>query len=557
VKNNEGHVVANEKRQTLWEPIDPSQFVHLQGMHGFIRVLKRRSKWIVGSLLISAVIAVIITKLTKPTYESTATIELSQNDKTLDLGIPGLSSQDLDMGADDLLVDQQTATTILMGDSLALEVIQRLGLASKAPFFQKGRADGTLESDNISSLEESPLRRMRMLLIFKSGLKVRPIRGTRLIQVTYESHDPRQAAQIANALIEGYKSQYLQSHYAATSETSEWLTRQLSDLKANVEDSEKKLTDFEKESGILSFSLSPTGGGENSNGEGQIHSVVIEKLDALNAELTAAEANRIEKEAIFRLVQTNNGSVVLGLGNDPLAVQSNSMVLTQGGGLSNLQQLQQQQNELQIGLAEARTTFGLNNRHLQEMQTQIRAVDAQIREEMQAIVKRARADFELAQQTENDIRQRFDQQQIEAGKLNAKTVQFAVLSQEAFSRKKLYEDLYTKLQEANVSAGIKATNITTVDPARSEPIPIRPKGGANLAMGMIFGVFIGLGTAYAVESVDRTVDNPLEIEEITQKPVIGVIPDFAEKGHSYGTRLAYEARRLTGKQKDKVVMKES
>ena len=81
---------------------------------------------------------------------------------------------------------------------------------------------------------------------FGRYLKVQPVRGTRLIQVTYQSHDPEQAAQIVNAMIDEYKRQYLQSHYDATTETSDWLTKQLSDLKANVEESEKKLTDFEK-----------------------------------------------------------------------------------------------------------------------------------------------------------------------------------------------------------------------------------------------------------------------------------------------------------------------
>ena len=91
-----------------------------------------------------------------------------------------------------------------------------------------------------------------MLGTFEASLKVHPVHGTRLIQVTYESHDPKQAAQIANAFIDSYKNQYLKSHYDATSEASDWLTKQLSELKANVEDSEKKLTDYEKETGILS-----------------------------------------------------------------------------------------------------------------------------------------------------------------------------------------------------------------------------------------------------------------------------------------------------------------
>ena len=370
------------------------------------------------------------------------------------------------------------------------------------------------------------------------------IRSTRLIRVTYESHDPNQAAEIANALIDSYKNQYLQSHYDATSETSSWLTKQLSELKANVEDSEKKLTDFEKESGILSFQVG-TGSSESNGGPGgEIHSTVIQKLDALNTELTQAEANHIEKEAIYRLARGGNADPIIALGNNPLAVQGNSMVITQGGGTTTLQTLQQKQNDLKVTLADAETTYGANNRHLREIETQISELDVQIHKEMQEIVKRAQADLELAQQTEDEIRRRFVQQQEEASKLNEKTVEFAVLSQEAYSRKKLYEDLYTKLQEANVSAGIKATNITVVDPARTPSYPIRPNRNFNLELGLLGGLFVGLAMAFTVDSVDATVVNPLELEEITGKSVIGIIPTF--RGIRKRLRVLRNLRSLRG-----------
>ncbi len=223
------------------------------------------------------------------------------------------------------------------------------------------------------------------------------------------------------------------------------------------------------------------------------------------------------------------------------------MVLTQGGGVSNLQQLQHERNELKINIADASAIYGANNRHLKEMQTQLRALDEQIHQELQQIVLRAQGDFQLAQATENEIRRQFDQQQEAASKLNEKTVQFAVLSQEAFSRKKLYEDLYTKLQEANVSAGIKATNITIVDPARPQSVPIRPQRRSNLGLGLLFGVFLGFASAYVADSFDRTVSDPLEVEEITGRPVIGVIPAFGETGRTYGARIAYGSRRLKSK----------
>jgi uncharacterized protein involved in exopolysaccharide biosynthesis len=70
------------------------------------------------------------------------------------------------------------------------------------------------------------------------------------------------------------------------------------------------------------------------------------------------------------------------------------MVLTQSGGLSLLEQLRQQEGQLKIGIAEASTSYGANNRHLKEMQTEIQALDEQIRSELSAITKRAQVDFQ-------------------------------------------------------------------------------------------------------------------------------------------------------------------
>ena len=520
------------------------------GIHHVMRLFTKRRKWIIGSILTCALLAIIVTWMTRPVYEATATIELNKSGGSMDLGIGDVLSQQLTTGDDSLLTDQQTETAILEGDSLALAVIQHLGLESQFPFAVQDNKSLELRGEKGLSLEDAPKTRTQLLGIFKSGLKVNPIRGTRLIQVTYQSHDPKQAAQIANALIESYKIQYLQSHYEATSEASDWLTKQLSDLKANVEDSEKKLTDFEKETGILSLNLMPTGPWNDPTGDGQIHSVVIQKLDTLNAELTAAEAVRIEKEAIYHLVQTNDGDVIAGLGNDPLAVQTHSMVLTQGGGLSNLEQLRQQQNQLKISLAEASIAYGNNNRHLREMQTQLHALGEQIGNEIQVIIHRAQADFQLALQNETEIHRQFEQQQAAATSLNGKTVQFAVLSQEAFSRKKLYEDLYTKLQEANVAAGIKTTNVTVVDPARSQSIPVLPRKRANVLLGTLFGLLLGLGIAFAIESFDQSVSDPQELESITGLAVIGVIPDFEGKRTGYRERLACQIQPHSKKYKE-------
>jgi len=519
-------------------------------LQSLMRVVSKRRKWIVGSIVACEVLALAVTLLMRPTYQATATIELNKQGSGIDLGLGEALSSSFIGGNEALLTDLQTETAILQGDSLALDVIEQLKLESQPPFAIKGKVPDDEKAEVGLPLEKAPNRRTRLLEIFRGHLRVVPQRGTRLIQVSFQSHDQNQSAEVANQLVEAYKSNYRQTHYEATTETSGWLTTQLTDLKTNVEEAEKKLTDFEKANGILSFNMATpnTGLGKEQMGAGggyssaEIHSPIIQKLDELNQELTQAEALRIGKEAVYRLTQTGNADVIAGLQTDSLAVQSQSRVLTQGGGLSNLLLLRGQQSQLKVEYAEASTSYGANNRHLKDLEVQIKSLDDQINQELQLITRRALADYQLAQQTEDAIHKQFDQQQAAASKLNDVAIQFAVLSDEAMSHKLLYEDLYTKLQEANISAGIKATNITVVSPARTESIPVRPKPLIYLALGILVGIFLGLATAYTVDSLDRTVSTPEEMEEVTGRPVIGIIPDLMKSGRSYG---AYFRRTLS------------
>ena len=72
--------------------------------------------------------------------------------------------------------------------------------------------------------------------------------------------------------------------------TSDWLAQQLSELQMKVEESQEKLVRYQKEHGILGID-------EKEN-------IITSKLDELNKELTAAEADRMQKESVYRLASS-------------------------------------------------------------------------------------------------------------------------------------------------------------------------------------------------------------------------------------------------------------
>lgn len=507
-----------------------------RGSRHFVNIWMRRRWLIIGSIVFGVVTSVLFTVFTTPVYEATSTIELNkENNGSLDLGLGDeTGSLDLNLGGGDLETDLKTEATVLQSNALAMTVIKDLDLAAQSPFVDsKHPALHVHDTVNVS-----PEARTHLLRVFLKHLRVETVGGTRLIQVSFRSHDPKQATNVANALIDSYMQMYLQTHYAAVSQASQWMTHQLSDLKANVENSEKQLTDFEKASGILTVPTETTlPTGETVEGS-QVHSPVIEKLDALNLELTAAESDRVQKEAIYRLALTGNPEVILGLVASPISAQGSS-IMPQGGeqqNLLDLEGLESKRYELQVQMAQEQAVYGPNNRHFKDLQTQLSAVNGEVQDELKKVVDRAAADLKLSQQTENGIRAQYRDEETEANKLNDKNVELTLLSEEALSQKKLYDDLYTRLQEANVSAGVKATNITITDPAFTPSVPVVPKPSLFILLGTLFGASLGFGAAHLRESFDTTVVSLPEIEEITRSAVIAVIPDFTRQSRSKKTR---------------------
>ena len=82
-----------------------------------------------------------------------------------------------------------------------------------------------------------------------------------MIEVTYTDPDPDQAVAVANAIVESYLANYMQTRFETSAKVSTWLAQQLDDLKNKVEESQKKVTDFEEKSGLIgSTALSAASG---------------------------------------------------------------------------------------------------------------------------------------------------------------------------------------------------------------------------------------------------------------------------------------------------------
>jgi succinoglycan biosynthesis transport protein ExoP len=257
--------------------------------------------------------------------------------------------------------------------------------------------------------------------------------------------------------------------------------------------------------------------------------VVMAKLEELNKQLTAAEANRMLKQAGYQIANSGNAELISSVGSSNLL---GSLAGMNSNPLALIQSLRSQQAELKVQYAQAAAKYGPAYPKLMQMRNQSQELESAIQAEIDKVAARAHNDFLAAKNAEGMLRASFERQKEEANKLNDSAVRYTIMKREAESSRELYDGLLKKLKEAGVLAGLRSTNLVVVDPARTSAKPARPSYPINLGLGLGVGLLGGLALAFAREGLDSTLRTPEQVEAVAGLPAVGIIPELAA-GHRW------------------------
>ncbi len=364
----------------------------------YMRVLIKR-KWMVIAVVAGIFIAASVASLRQtPVYEAVGRIALNKADPNLitfkDSG-PMVDYYDP--------TDLDTEVRILQSDLMALQVIRQLNLDKRPEF--GGHADQKQPNLVADPLQTDSNRTSALLGSFRGNLHVTLIPNTRIIEIHYTSTDPQLAASAVNTLAATYVEQNFKTKFESTMQASDWLSKQLVDLQMKVETSQEKLVRYQREHEIL--------------GTDEKQNIITEKLDELNKEMTMAESDRMQKEAVYRQTQTN----------DPEAIAA-AIVSDNAGGASGapsglLDRLREQQATLKIQVAELSTQFGPSYPKVAQLNSQLKEIERQLQSETNKAVDHLKGQYLASLQRENMLRGSFEKQKQEANKLNESAIEYS------------------------------------------------------------------------------------------------------------------------------------
>ena len=329
--------------------------------------------------------------------------------------------------------------------------------------------------------------------IVAGGITVRPVPGSRLVDVSYSDPNPNRAQRIAMAYVEAYIASTIDKRFEANAYAKTFLEDQIKQLKLRLEDSEKTLLDFAQKEQIVVVT-------EKS-------SIAESNLAAANTTLGNLISERIKNENLWRQVEKSDAINVPQL-------LTNSVI----------DGLRAKRNALVTEYEEKLQTFKPSYPDMVQISNKIKEIDRQLATEVKTIRESLKGAYESALAQENETKARIETLKADVIDLQKRSVQYNILKREVDTNRELYNGLLQRFKEVDVAGGVRANNVFLIERAEVPGGPSSPNLSRALILSFGLGLGAGLAAAYLLEKLDETIHSPEEMEQTSGLATLGVIP---------------------------------
>jgi polysaccharide biosynthesis transport protein len=393
------------------------------------------------------------------------------------------------IGADRLLTtgdDQFMATqqNLLQGDTILRPVAERYDLLEREQQFRR-------YSFWRYSLEKE--RAIRNAPIALKHLKIERNPNTYLLTITYRDKDPQVASDVANAIADSYLRNIFETRIKEGGRLTSSMEQQLLDLKEKMESKHQALMTYQRELGTADPE--------------QKTSVLVAKLQSLNTESSAAEADRIAKQAVFR--EARDGSLAA------VQVSGQSTDLTK-----DVEKLQ----IAKANLALVAATYGDRHPEYVKAAAQLDEARAALNESRLNVSTRIGVDYRQTLIRERMLSAAVAETKQQVDDLTSQSFDYLQLKHEADAAERVYEDLFAKIKQLGINSELQNNVIRLADSARPAAKPIFPNWPLIVALSMVFFAVLSAGYFVSAELTDVTAKGADAIEEALGIPVVCALP---------------------------------
>jgi len=471
------------------------------------RIIRIRKAIIITVFLITAIIATAVTFILPESYASTARILIEPNVSDISIGEERSVSQ---AAYDPFFL--QTTYELIQSQAVLSNVVNTLNLNVE---WGKKYFNG------------ETLKTTEAIEFLKRRMHLDTVRNTKYITVTVFSEDKNDAARLANAVALAYQDYRLQQRSELASAGIDVLEKQfraeeeeIQSLQTNVDNLRKALniSDFDPNS----YSPTPT---------------------LTQADLQRLAEEKVEEEKLYKQLQTRLNELK-GYTTSQLRD-----ILPTAMADSALAALLDKLHTAEQGYVVMTNDYNpTNNMNVVRVKSEIDELNHQIDDRVAGImaaldseVKAQKAALEAFTAAVDEARTN-DQAEYFRG------MPYWEKKRELERRLDFHRLLAAKIETEKLSLEIPKTSMVQItDPATPADNPVKPNKTLNIALGLVFGLVMGIGLAFFIEYLDTSVKTIDDVERAFQAPVLGVIPQnvgfLADEGTESTHAEAYRVLR--------------
>jgi capsular exopolysaccharide synthesis family protein len=365
----------------------------------------------------------------------------------------------------------------------------------------------------------------------QNKLKLKILGGTDVLQVSYSSNDPKEAATVVNAVMNNYLENDILTTRAEAETTRQFMAKQLPNTQAAVNRAEVALRMFRQQNNIADLP-------EETRTSVGIIANLDNEINTVKSQL--AEVNAQSSELRQKIEANSQEAIAISALNQSPAVQ---------GVLTQLQEVERQ-------LATERSRFTDDTPIIQGLEAKKANLTKLLKQETTQTLGQPtqlpQRSLQIGELRQNLI-QNFLQLEIQASGLNQKLnslynsrsvyeQRMKVIPQLAQTQRELerkievaqstYQTLLKKVQELQVAENRNTANARIIAQAL---LPEKPESGKKLivlVIGVLLGSFLSTTTVLLLEMRDKSLKTLKEVKEAFAYTLLGVIPLSGNKNQS-------------------------
>lgn len=359
------------------------------------------------------------------------------------------------------------------------------------------------------------------------SLSVQPIWETAILEIKVNGMEPAFCADYANAIADSYVEYKREERSGSSQNTVDNLSQQASSLAEKIAAMEGELLAFVRENSVVGIQQ-----------RGNVAANLLADLSKQSAEY---RTKRMLLEAQQPLLSQAPDEVVLATlgygvpavgkvgareGGEAESTAEGAEGLIEHGVVApeEWDSLKRQNAILEAQLVSYRKKYKDEHPLIQETLQKLQQNEDAVKVEIQFALKQYYSQLEALGIKEKAARRVELEWEEQALEIDRKQKEYEGLQRNLNRSQGLYDLIFNRLQEVDISAGIQMESVRIIERALPPGGPLKPRNLQSLFLAALIGLGIGIGLIFMLEFMDDSIRYLEEVPRTVGIPYLGLIP---------------------------------